>query len=217
MAIKVNQVDIKSVMCPAVSGVRKEAQAVRIYRNSAWVDVWSNMKVMTLLSNTITKGNLYIYDTGSLQFGKSYGYNSGSPSGTMAGGGTITFYLDGEWVNPTISFGYEGLYLYEMSNSNYGAGSAGSISLYHRVKGSSSAGTTVVLSRVGGTDFNVNNGIESGTTSKTLTGTYDRLGIGITVPTYSNSYNFSTLTLSISELKIGTQKLRFPDSAGFYY
>lgn len=206
---------ISSVACPAVNGTRPNAQAIRIHNGTSWVDIWTSMKTMTLLSNSITRGNLFVYDNGAMQYSKSYAYNSGSPMGSMSGGGTMTFYLDGEWTNPTISFNYEGLYLYEVSTNNYASGSAGSVSVYHRTKGTSSGTTTTVLSKVGSTNFNVNNGIESGTTSKTLTGTYDRLGISFTIPTYSN-YNYSSLSLSLSEIKIGTLKLRFPDSAGFY-
>ena len=211
MPIKTNQKDIKSVMCPEVNSVRKEAQAVRIHNGSAWVDVWTSMKLMTLLSNNISKGTLYVYDDGSIGYSKSmFG------TGSMGGGGTMVFYLDGEWTNPTITFDYEGNYMYEVSNGNYVAGSAGSISLYHRVKGSSSAGTTTVLSKVG-TDISVNDGVERGTSSKTLSGTYDRIGLSITIPSYSGTYNYAVLSLHVRELKIGTSKLGFPSSAEFSY
>lgn len=213
MAIKVNQVDIKSVMCPAVSGVRSEAQAVRIYNGSAWVDVWSSMKLMTLLSNSITKGTLVVYDTGAFQYSKLLS----SGVGTMAGGGTMIFYLDGEWVNPTITFNYTGGVLYEKSTNVYSTTTAGTISIYHRVKGATSAGTTVALSRMGvdytGSDFEY----ESGSVSKTLTGTYDRLGLSIAALSYSWSYSFASMIIEVSDVKFGTQKIGFPASAEFSY
>ena len=212
MPIKTNNKDIKSVMCPAVNGVRKEAQAVRIHNGSSWVDVWTSMKLMTLLSNNITKGTLYAYDDGSMGYSKSMFGGSGS----MSGGGTMIFYIDGEWTNPTITFDYDGNYMYEASSGNYLAGSAGSISIYHRVKGASSAGTTSVLSKIG-TDISVNDGVERGSASKTLSGTYDRIGLSITIPSYSGSYSYAVLSLHIRELKIGTSKLGFPLSAEFSY
>lgn len=188
------------------------AQAVRVYKGTSWVDAWTSMKMMSLLSNNITKGSLYVYDDGSMSYSK--GMFSGS--GAMAGGGTMVFYLDGEWVNPTITFNYTGNYMYDMSNGNYAAGSAGSISIYHRVKGATSTGTTSVLSKIG-TDISVNDGVESGTATKTLNGTYDRLGISITIPSYSNGYSYAVLALKVGELKIGTTKLGFPTSAEFSY
>lgn len=212
MAVRVNQVDIKSVMCPVVSGVRSEAQAVRIHNGTTWVDVWTSMKLMTLLSNSITKGTLYAYEDGSMGYNKSMFGGSGS----MSGGGTMVFYLDGEWVNPTITFDYDGNYMYEASSGNYIAGSAGSIAIYHRVKGASSAGTTSVLSKIG-TDISINDGVERGTISKTLSGTYNRLGLSITIPSYSGSYSYAVLALHIRELKVGSEKLGFPVSAEFSY
>lgn len=207
MAIKTYKngawVDVQSV---------NNAQAVRVYKDNAWVDVWTSMKLMTLLSNSITKGMFYAYDDGGMQYSKSMM----SGTGSMAGGGTMVFYLDGEWVNPTITFDYAGNYMYEASSGNYVAGSAGSISIYHRVKGATSAGTTSVLSKVG-TDISVNDGVERGTASKTLNGTYDRLGISITIPTYSGSYSYAALSLGVENLKIGTTKLGFPMSAEFSY
>ena len=213
MAIKVNQVDIKSVMCPAVNGVRSEAQAVRIYKGSTWVDVWSSMKIMKLLSNSITKGTFYAYDDGSIQYSKILADGTGS----MAGGGTMVFYLDGEWTNPTISFNYSGGVIYEKSTNVYATTTAGSISIYHRVKGASSASTTVALSRMGvdytGNDFNY----ESGSVNKTLTGTYDRIGLSITALSYSWSYKFASMIIELDNLKFGTQKIGFPNSADFDY
>ena len=207
MAIKTYKsgawVDIKGV---------NNAQAVRVHNGTSWIDIWTSMKTMTLLSNSITKGMFYAYDNGSMQYSKSLQYGEGS----MTGGGTMVFYLDGEWVNPTITFDYSGNYMYETSNGNYISSSAGTVAIYHRVKGASSAGTTQVLSKVG-VDMSIDSGVERGSVSKTLSGTYDRLGISFTIPTYSNSYSFMVLMLSIGELKIGSQKLRFPESAEFYY
>lgn len=212
MAIKVNQVDIKSVMCPAVSGVRKEAQAVRIYRSGSWVDVWTSLRLMTLLSNNITKGTLYVQTNGEMQYAKTMA----SGTGTMTGGGTMVFYLDGEWTNPTVTFDYEGAMLYEVSSGSYATTSAGSISLYHRVKGGS-AGTTTVLSNLGkeyqGEDFN----FEMGSASKTLSGTYDRLGISIFIKSFNTSYNYATMSVRVRNLKFGTQNIGFPKSAEFNY
>ena len=216
MAIKVNQKDIKSVMCPAVSGVRKEAQAVRIYRNNAWVDVWANMKPMTQLSNTITKGQMFVYADGSMQYTRLYSNNNGTVVGSVSGGGTMIFYIDGEWVNPTITFDWVGGHLYDTSGYVWHSTNTGSISAYHRVKGASSAGTTVILSRMGveytGNDFNY----EEGSASKTLSGTFDRLGLSITVNNLGTPYTYASSTVALSNIKIGTQRIGIPLSAEFF-
>ena len=212
MAVRVNKVDIKSVMCPAVNGVRSEAKAVRIHNGSAWIDVWSSIKIMALISNSITKGMLSINDANALQFSKTMA----SGTGTLAGGGTLVFSVDGEWVNPTVSFDYQGGLLYEASSGVYATTTAGSVSIYHRAKGSTSAGTTSVLSRVGA-DLTNNFDLEVGRASKTLSGTYDKLGLSITIPTYNGTYSFATLTLSISNVNIGAQRAGFNTSDRFDY
>lgn len=212
MAIKTNNKDIKTVMCPAVNGVRPEAQAVRIHNGSAWIDVWSNMKIMTLLSNSITKGQLYVY-TDSFSYHKS----QGSGTGSTAGGGTMIFYVDGEWTNPTITFDFTGGFLYESPEYVWHVTTAGSISIYHRAKGATTAGTTTALSRMGidytGNDFDY----ESGSASKTLSGTFDRLGLSITALSYNNSYSFASTEISVRNVKFGSQKIGFPLSAEFDY
>ena len=212
MPIKTNNKDIQRVMCPAVNGVRPEAQAVRIHNGRAWIDVWTSLRLMTLLSNNITKGTLYVQTNGEMQYAKTMA----SGTGTMTGGGTMVFYLDGEWTNPTVTFDYEGAMLYEASSNVYATTSAGSISLYHRVKGGST-GTTTVLSNLGkeyqGDDFN----FEMGSASKILSGTYDRLGISITIKSFSASYNYATMSVRVRNLKFGTQNIGFPMSAEFNY
>jgi hypothetical protein len=210
MAIKVNQKDIKTIMCPAVNGVRKEAQAVRIYRNGAWVDVWSNIKIMTVLSNNITKGWCALSeDKRTIQYHK---FMDGANNGSMAGGGTIVFYLDGLWTNPTITFTWSGSYMYQLNDLWYVI-SAGSISLYHRTSGSSNAVTTSAVPQVGTTQAGTNDPQDaSGSYEKTLSGTYDRLGLSIYVNGFSGTKYGAYLMLFVSDLMFGGQKIGFPDS-----
>ena len=214
MAVKVNKVDIKSVMCPAVNGVRSEAQAVRIHNGTSWVDAWSSLKIMTLLSKNFTTGQGYTRDNG-----KAYSIDKimfGSDIGTISGSGTIVLYLDGEWVNPTISFSYFGGFLY-IVNDMYYLRSAGSIAAYHRVKGATSAGTTTIMSTIGTNKSDSYLNHDGGDVSKTLTGTYDRLGLSITVSAYTGVFANGFLTIDISNLKFGTQSVGFPTSAEFDY
>jgi hypothetical protein len=216
MAIKTGSewTDIKSVMCPAVNGVRREAESVRIHNGTSWVEVWSNLKIMTLLSKNFTTGQGYTRDGG-----KAYSIDKimfGSGNGTISGSGSITMYLEGEFVNPTISFYYFGGFMYVVNNMYY-LRSAGSISAYHRVKGATSAGTTTIMSSIGETKSGEYLNHDGGDVSKTLTGTYDRLGLTITVSGYTGTFENGFLTIDISNLKFGTQSIGFPTSAEFDY
>lgn len=213
MAIRTNLKDIKTVMCPAVNGVRSEAQAVRIHNGTAWVDVWTNTKIMSILSSTITKGWCVVSeDNRDIQYHK---WMDGANNGSMAGGGTIIFYLDGLWTNPTITFTWSGSYMYQVNNLWYVI-SAGSISLYHRVSGATNAGTTSAVPQVGQTQSGTDNPQDaSGYYERTLSGTYDRLGLSITVNGFTGTRYGAYLTLFVYDLLFGEQKIGFPDAAAY--
>ena len=208
MAIKINNKDFTTVWCPAVNGVRSEAQAIRIYNGSAWVDAWTNIKIMTVLSNSITGGfSDLTTDKRRLAL---YQYQKG-----IAGGGTVIVYLDGEWTNPIITFDWTGGTTYSLSGTLYSV-PAGSISLYHRVKGASSAGTTQVVSSVGDVTTG-SNGTKSGSYSGTLTGTYDRIGLSIYLSSYAGAFDNPFMQLVVNNFNIGVQKVGFPDALKYDY
>lgn len=213
MAIKVNQNDITTVYCPAVNGVRSEAQAVRIYNGSAWVDVWTNIKIMTLLSNSITKG-ISTLSTDKRTLGL-YKIMDGT-TGTQSGGGTIVVYLEGLWTNPALTFDWQGGFTYQSSTGTWNSVPAGSISLYHRASGSTSTGTTVAVSNVGKI---VSGGAETsnGSYSGALSGTYDRIGLSISIGSFSGIYYSSFMEVTVKNFNIGIQKVGFPDTLLFDY
>lgn len=209
MAIKINNKDITAVYCPGGA----EAQAVRIYNGSAWVDAWTNIKIMTLLSNGITKGASDISkDKRMLQL---YKFMNGSSDGSQSGGGTVIVYLDGLWTNPAISFDYEGGFVYRTSQSGTtNMVPAGSISLYCRKQGSSSASTTSAISNVGtinAPDF------DEGSYTTTLSGTYDRIGLSIYMNGFSGTYYDSLMYITVKNFNIGIQKVGFPDTLKYDY
>ena len=213
MAIKTNNKDITTVYCPAVNGVRSEAQAVRIHNGTSWIDVWTSIKIMTLLSNTITKGASDIStNKRTLQL---YKFMNGPSDGTQSGGGTVVVYLQGLWTNPTITFDYEGGFVYRTSqNASTNMVPAGSISLYCRKQGSSSASTTTAVSNVGtinASDF------DKGSYSTTLTGTYDLIGLSITMNSFSGTYYDSLMYITVKNFNIGIQQVGFPDTLLFDY
>ena len=208
MAVKTNNKDITTVYCPAVNGVRSEAQAVRIYNGTSWVDAWTNIKIMTLLSNSITGGfSDLTTDKRRLAL---YQYQNG-----IARGGTVIVYLDGLWTNPTITFDWTGGTTYTISGTLYSV-PAGNISLYHRTKGSSSAGTTTAVSSVGDAATG-SNGTKSGSYSKTLSGTYDRIGLSIYLSSYAGTFDNPFMQLVVNNFNIGVQKVGFPDALKYDY
>lgn len=215
MAIKTNNKDIDKVYCPAVNGVRPEAAAVRIHNGSSWIDVWTNIKIMTLLSNGITKGASSIStDKRTLQL---YKFMNGPSDGSQSGGGTVIVYLDGLWTNPVITFDYEGGFTYRTApdiSTTPNMVPAGSISLYRRVQGSSSVSTIDAIKNVGtinASDF------DEGSYSTTLTGTYDRIGLSIYMNSFSGTYYDSLMLLTVKNFNIGTQKVGFPDALIYNY
>lgn len=215
MAIKTNNKDITTVYCPAVNGVRSEAQAVRIHNGTSWIDAWTNIKIMTLLSNGITRGASSLStDKRTLQL---YKFMNGPSDGTQTGGGTVIVYLPGLWTNPAIAFDYEGGFTYRTApdiSTTPNMVPAGSISLYCRKQGSSSASTTSAVSNVGtinASDF------DEGSYSTTLTGTYDLIGLSITMNSFSGTYYDSLMYIAVKNFNIGIQKVGFPDTLLFDY
>ena len=96
--------------------------------------------------------------------------------------------------------------------------SAGSVSLYHRVKGATTAGTTTAIERIGQTQTDPDMvEPDEGTYTKTLTGTYDRLGLSITLNAFSGSYTSALMTLNVSNPVFGSQKIGFPASLAYNY
>lgn len=201
--------DAKMVYCPG----KVEAAAVRVHNGSTWIDVWTNIKIMTLLSNGITGGfsNLAT-DKRSLAL---YQYQDGT-EGSVAKGGTVIVYLEGLWTNPTITFDWRGGFTYATASGTFNSTPSGSISIYHRVSGSSSAGTTIAISDVGKI---VSGGVETtyGSYSKTLNGTYDRIGLSIYLSSFSGTFYNAFMELNVSNFNIGTQKVGFPDALIYDY
>ena len=209
MAIKINNKDITTVHCPGGA----EAQAVRIHNGTTWCDVWTNIKIMTLLSNDITKGFSSISEDGrELSLYKM----TDGVYGEMGGAGTVVVYLDGEWTNPAIAFDWRGTFQYLKSGTWYSLPS-GTISLYHRKKGSTSAGTTSAVSSMGTSVTGSDTKMFTGSYSGTLSGTYDRIGLSITMSGFSGTYNSAFMELSVENFNIGIQKTGFPDSLKYDY
>jgi hypothetical protein len=203
-------------------GAEVEADGVYTVKNGAEEEVWSAIKVLKELSNTFDNGALYIQESGlKFWYTKDEDYFDGKQYGDISGSGDITFYFEGEWTNPTISFDYEGGGVRSnASMSTWYTMNAGDISIYSRTT-SGTETTTEVVSNVGtslsGADIDIS--LEKGSYSTTLTGTFNRLGISIHVTGYNSVTPFysATIDMKVSNLQFNSTKIAFPESAEFDY
>lgn len=196
------------------AGAWKDAEAVNRYNDGAWQEVWANVKLLTEQSNTITLGSLDISDdTLTASLFKFCDCWQGTWTGSMSGGGTIVFYLDGDWTDPEISFAWEGGCIYQQpaETGEFRRLSAGSISVYSRSTGGSESTQTAVQT-VGSTQLNCSD-LESGVYTGKLTGTYNRIGLSI----YMSSFNQldGSMDLIVRDFLIDGKKIGFPLSSEF--
>lgn len=203
---------------PIIDGARQEIVAVEKKIDGAWQEVWSNTKTMTLYSNTVDTGFLQIEDNGlTLDYFKFATEWNGVVTGTLAGGGNIMLWLEGDWINPTINLDWIGGFIYEASGGAYTIRvSAGQIYAYTRtMDGQESA--QLIVSTIG-TTLNGSDGAyvgtEEGQYSGTISGEFDRIGLRIYVSGYGGEL-LGTSEIKITNLFIDGKKVKFPTEAEF--
>lgn len=199
------------------SGAENEAEAVHARKNGAEEEVWSAIKWLEEQNNDISVGMLTISDDG-LEM-ELYKFMDGS-SGSLSGGGTIVFELDGEWTDPTIEFEWEGeMFRYNASGDTWYTASAGSVSLY-TVKADGTTNTVSAVTSIGntasGTDGVDNVGYTpSGIYSTQLNGTYTKLGLSIKFSGWNNTFYRASSEIIIKNVKFNGKKIGFPESSEF--
>lgn len=214
--------EIESVNKP-VNGAWQECEAVCKPKDGAWEEIWSAVKWLVEQSNDITNGWLEITDEGlTFEFNKYMDVSDGQVLGSMTGGGTIVFYLDGEWTDPVIEFDWEGEFgRYNADWSSWYTASAGSIAVFARTTSGTENKITAVSSikpegaNTGSSDTEMPDG--SGSYSNQLSGNYDRLGLEITVASYNGTFYRAMLEVIVKNLKIDGKKIGFPVSSEFDY
>ena len=208
------EVDIEEV-CKYVKSAEEEAEAVYTVKNGAEQEVWSAIKWLEELSNDIEVGMLSVTE-GGLQM-ELYKFMDGS-EGSLAGGGTIVFELDGEWTDPVIEFDWEGeMFRYNAAGDTWYTASAGSVSLY-TVKADGTTNTVSAVSSIGNTASGADGDYteeQSGTYSTQLSGTYTKLGLSIKFSGWSGTYYRADSELVISNVKFDGKKIGFPESSEF--
>lgn len=105
------------------SGAEVEADGVYRVKNGAEEQVWSAVIDMKELENTTTVFSSSPSVGGD---GKEYW----SIFATTHGGGYITYYIEGDFTNPTISFDWDGVYWGTQASGAQQYASAGSIDIY---------------------------------------------------------------------------------------
>ena len=167
--------DTEDVQTPVISGARQQAEAVRVMVAGAWQDVWTAIQWMLELENTMT------YASGGLGTGTG-GTRKWVISCSQNEGGLVTYYIEGNFVNPKVTFDWYGMFSYINSTGETVYAPAGDIDVYYR----NTAGTAAYWHAV--PNINAANGNNEGSYEITLSGTFDRVGFSINL----NSWNVSS-------------------------
>lgn len=185
---------------PEINGARQEVAAVEKYVDGAWQEVWSNKKRMLELIRSAYYSTVgAVYDS-SKEIGFSLVCTQKHDTVEK-----FACYAEGEFVNPTIQFEYTGGLSYLNTNNNqimYEAN--GSMRIYTRTVNGEESYTSYLETADGNTSVGSKDGMESGTYSTTLNGTFDRIGIEISLLIASATYYSDLLgVMQITDLYIG--------------
>ena len=167
-------------------GAEVEAEGAYRVVDGAEEEVWSAIKWLKELENTLKVAEAdYAYSS-------SHDYDMWSVFGSDENdGGTVTYYLEGDFTNPTLSFEYEGWYNYTTSSGTDRYASAGKIERYTRTK-SGTESYYEIVSSVNTIDT------DSQSYSSQLQGEFDRVGIRIDLASWSGGDSGSYLYYDIS-------------------
>lgn len=155
---------------PEINGARQSVAVVKKYVDGAWQVVWEDIKKMIELSNTLPSGAIVGAVSGGSTSDRE-GWGIWYFDGGNTGGGSVTYFLEGDFSNPTISFDYDGYFSYIPSGSMVYS-TVGKLEVYTRTKSGTENYTTADSA------VKVTDGTES--YSNTLSGTFDRVGFRFT-------------------------------------
>lgn len=160
--------------------------------SKSWIEIWTAVKWMSQMNNTLKSGTIAgtISDTGHGKGWAIWYFNGGDNDG-----GSVTYYLDGNFVNPIISFDYDGWFGYTPGDT-YTQTTVGRLDLYTRSTSGAEDYTSALSS------IKVVDGTENYST--TLNGTFNRVGYKFTfqnwgsgTDAYSPQYLFNMYNLLI--------------------
>ena len=157
-------------------GAWQECEVAHRHINGAWEEVWVAIKYMSETNYSLPSGAVVGYSSGD-EMGKHGGWSIWYFDGNT-GGGSVTYYLEGEFVNPTISFDYDGFFMYT-PGGNMTYASVGKIDLYSR----STSGAENYISAID--SIQVSEGHKSYSTG--FNGILDRVGFRFTFQNWNIS------------------------------
>lgn len=164
--------------------------------SGAWQKIWTRIKYMKQLATTFKYAEAgYIGSSGGT---KGWGIFCNRNDG-----GYVTYYLEGDFLKPTISFDCDGWCNYESSTGQDRYASAGSVEIYTRTKSGTENYTTAFSS--------VNTATGSSellSYRNTLSGDYDRIGYKIDLNAWSgaDSGSYCDYNICIWNFFIGTKE-----------
>ena len=156
-------------------GAWQEAESAKRYISGAWTEVWEAIKYMSQMNNTLPSGSIVGAVTGgdSDREGWAIWFFEGDNDG-----GSVTYFLDGEFVNPSISFDYDGFFSFT-PNGTLTYSSVGKLEVYTRTADGTESYTIAdnSVEKVEGVD----------SFSTTLNGTFNRVGFRFTFTNWNVS------------------------------
>lgn len=198
------------------NGAEVEAEAVYMVKDGAEEEVWSSMDVMYVYSCSIANGQIEIKNRKcSFCFDKYE--DKEQQYGSLSGGGSIVFAIDGEWVNPTFSFDWiGGLNYCNNTYSQFFQGDMGTISMsYRKANGYTNTNATVVT--VGGQERSSTGWVLSyGSKSWAITDTVAQLRITFTPKNLDGTYWNGGAECEIYNVKINGEQIGFTPDAESY-
>jgi len=147
-------------------GAWEECEFARRVISGAWENVWEAIRYMSQMNNTLKSGTIVGYVQGTSS-GKNDGWGIWYFESGNTGSGSVTYYLDGDFTNPTISFDYDGFFS-SLIGGEFRYASVGSLEVYTRTTSGSESYASAVSS------INVPDGHQNYST--TLNGTFNRVG-----------------------------------------
>ena len=175
--------DIEDLKTPEVDNARQTAECAKIYQNDAWEEVWAAIKYMSLLECTFTNAEAD-YATST-----SHDHMVWAIYSEKNDGGYATYYLEGDFSNPTVSFDWYAFMYYTVSDGSTHYAAAGDISIYTRTTSGTENYTTAV-SQMGSDTTG-----DSGSYSNRFSGNFDRVGFKIKLRNWGANESYYDISI----------------------
>lgn len=198
------------------NGAWQEAEASYRNINGAWEEVWSAIDVMYVYSCSLTNGTIEIANK-KRSFCFDRFEDKEQQYGSLSGGGSIVFAIDGNWTNPKFTFDWNGGLNYcNNTYSQFFQGIMGTISISYK-NASGSVITSGNVINVGG-QYTDSSGwaLSYGSSSTTLSGTISQIRITFSPKDLTSTYWNGGMECEIYNVKIDGEQIGFTPDAESY-